>query len=179
MAKQIRLTEAQLTEMVNKCAEVILNEGAFWDALKGTAQGLRDVNRANRQDRRAAKDAQKAATQQQKEFDNYMKMAENDIQAIQQILSHYQGQPNSGNIVDKANRLIGAIRPKNGAKADNRSYYSGMQGKLNQAQQKAADAAETAQANKQQRSQNIQQGMRQAFSGKQQPQQQQYAQASE
>ena len=179
MAKQIRLTEAQLTEMVNQCAEAIMNEGAFWDALKGTAQGLRDVNRANRQDKRAAKDAQKAATQQQKEFDNYMKMAEKDIQTIQAILQHYQGQSNSGNIVDKANRLIGAIRPKNGANADSRSYYSGQQQQLSQAQQKATDAAKTAQANKQQRSQNIQQGMRNAFSGKQQPQKQQYAQASE
>ena len=176
MAQQIRLTEQQLNEMVAECVNEILNEGAGWDMLKGAFQGIRDVNRANRADRQAAKTAQKTAAQQQKIFDNYMKQAEKDIQTIQQILSHYQGQPNSGNIVDKANRLIGAIRPKDTSNADNRSYYSGMQNQTTQAQQNAETAAKTAQVNKQQRKQNVQQGMRNLFGGQQQ---QQYAQTAE
>ncbi len=178
MAKQIQLTEAEFHQLVKECTEQVMNEGAFWDAIKGAAQGMRDVNRANRADKRAAKTAQKTATQQQKNFDNYMKQAEKDIQLIQQILQHYQGQPNSGNIVDKANRLIGAIRPKDATKADNRSYYSGQQHQLTQAQQNAQTAVQTAQANKQQRKQNVQQGIRNAFGG-QQPQQQQYRQTAE
>lgn len=177
MSQKIRLTEQQLNEMVAECVNEILNEGAGWDMLKGAFQGIRDVNRANRADKQSAKTAQKTATQQQKNFDNYMKQAEKDIQTIQQILSHYQGQPNSGNIVDKANRLIGAIRPKDATKADSRSYYSGMQNQATQAQQNAETAAKTAQANKQQRRQNVQQGMRNLFGGQQQ--QQQYAQTAE
>lgn len=178
MAKQhIQLTEAQFHELVKQCTEQVLNEGAFWDAMKGAVQGLRDVNQANRADRRAVKDAQKAEKQTQKDFNNYMSQAEKDIQAIEKILSHYQGQPNSANIVDKAKRLIGAIRPKDATKADNRSYYSGMQNKVSQAQQKTQNATQTAQTNKQQRTQNIQNNMRNAFGGKQT--QQPYAQTAE
>lgn len=177
MSQKIRLTEQQLNEMVVECVNEILYEGAGWDMLKGAFQGIRDVNKANRADRQAAKTAQRTATQQQKNFDNYMKQAEKDIQAIKQILSHYQGQPNSGNIVDKANRLIGAIRPKDTSNASDRSYYGGMQSQVAQAQQNAQTATQTAQANTQQRKQNVQQGMRNLFGGQQQ-QQQQYSQTA-
>ena len=105
-----------------------------------------------------------------------MSQAEKDIQAIEKILSHYEGQPNSGNIVDKAKRLIGAIRPKDATKADNRSYYSGMQNKVSQTKQNTNTATQTAKRNKQQRQQNVQQGMRNLFGGQQQ---QQYAQTAE
>ena len=176
MAQQIRLTEQQLNEMVAECVNEILNEGAGWDMLKGAFQGIRDVNRANRADRQAVRTAQKDEKQAQKSFNNYMSQAEKDIQAIEKILSHYEGQPNSGNIVDKAKRLIGAIRPKDASKADNRSYYSGMQGKVSQSKQNTDTATQTAKRNKQQRQQNVQQGMRNLFGGQQQ---QQYAQTAE
>ena len=166
MKQQIRLTEAQLQQIVEECATQIINEGAGLDFIRGTFKGLRDINKANREDRRASKEAQKDAENKQKAFDDYMRMAEKDIQTIQAILQHYQGKPNNSNIIDKGNRLIGAIRPKNGKYADSRSYYQGQQDELTKAKEKASAAAEAAKTNKEMRRKNLQTGISNVLSGK-------------
>ncbi|MBP5723691.1 MAG: hypothetical protein J6X18_08995 [Bacteroidales bacterium] len=163
------LTEEQFKQIVQECTVRILNEGvdegALWNALKGTFQGIRDVNQANRQDRRDIRTAEKNVKYQQKSFDKYMAQADKDIEVLTKMLQRYQQDPNAGNIVDKLSRAIGAIRPKNTQQANKNSYFQQRQNQLDNARAQRDKTTATAKQNIQQRGQNVQRQMRNTFSG--------------
>ena len=165
----VHLTEEQFIQMVKECTTQILNEGveegALWNALKGTVQGIHDVNKANRQDRRDIRTAENNVKQQQKSFDKYMTQANKDIEVLTKMLQRYQQDPNAGNIVDKLSRAIGAIRPKNTQNANKNSYFMQKQNQLDNARDQRDKTKATANQNIQQREQNVQQQMRNTFSG--------------
>lgn len=181
MNKQvIKLNEQDFQKIVEECARQIINEsmdeGAFWQGLKGAFQGAREANQANRADKRAARTAEKDARQAQKNFDNYMSQADKDIAILNKMIERYKQDPNAGNVVDKLSRAKVAIRPKKIGNVNKNSYYARQQADLDKARQNRDNTVTQSKQNIQNRNQNIQTNMKNTFSGKQPEEQQQYFQ---
>lgn len=157
MNKQvIRLTEADIQRIVESCTRQVLNEeydeGFLGNMIRGYRQGRQDYKAAQQPYKDATRTARQDSRQANQLARKYGRFIDKDLATIEGILSRYEEYSQIGNSARMIKGALSNLKKQINANAE-------------QAQAKYNTARSNQASNKEMLDTNMQQGVRNAFSG--------------